>query len=152
MLSELLFLNGCLDYVDEFISWESLSLTGRFLSFAGRGDLLLAGTKPPSGVSNPRRRDISCPFCVAPPVLTTMFTAGGTPGQPSEGDIQASTERIRNALRQLRLDDMAALALKQHNERGPVVVAAPSWSKQSILNLKSYLMFLVMAWARTFRR
>ncbi|KAG8947106.1 hypothetical protein FRC04_010957 [Tulasnella sp. 424] len=80
-----------------------------------------------------------------------MFTAGGTPGQPSEGDIQASTERIRDALRQLRLDDMAALALKQHNERGPVVVANPSWSKQSILNLKSYLMFLVMTWAQTFR-
>ncbi|KAG8926602.1 hypothetical protein FRC01_008645 [Tulasnella sp. 417] len=46
---------------------------------------------------------------------------------------------------------MAALALKQQNEEGPVVIATPSWSRQSILNFKSYLMFLAMTWAQAFR-
>ncbi|KAG9045340.1 hypothetical protein FS837_006472 [Tulasnella sp. UAMH 9824] len=70
--------------------------------------------------------------------------------QPSEHDIQASTRRIRDALRQLRFDDMAALAWKQQNEEGPVIVATLSWSRQTFINLKSYLMFLAMTWARTF--
>ncbi|KAG9004149.1 hypothetical protein FRB90_011050 [Tulasnella sp. 427] len=80
-----------------------------------------------------------------------MSSAAETRLEPSDTDIEGSTRRIRDALRQLRLDDMTALAIKQQNERGPIVIASPSWLRQSWLNLKSYFTFLVMTWAQTFR-
>lgn len=140
----------------KFISWkyscnriETRCLVGCLASLRGESWQVASA----QAEFQPRRHNLkSCPFCVSPPVLTTtMPTAGRISTQPSDDDIQAATRKIRDALRQLRFDDMAALALKQQNEEGPVVVATPSWSRQTFLSFKSYLMFLVMTWARAFK-
>lgn len=71
----------------------------------------------------------------------------GTTKPPTTESVTETTDRIRNQLRQLRLDDMASLAQQQQIETGnPIIDEQVSWINSSISNLFHLLEYLLYTW------
>ncbi|KAG8908989.1 hypothetical protein FRB99_000092 [Tulasnella sp. 403] len=69
--------------------------------------------------------------------------------QPSDDKIRETTNRIREELQKLHLDDVASLA-NQQRKQSSIILSQISWFEQSIANSIHYIRYLIITWGNFF--